>query len=71
MPRVVFELTIPVVERAKTGHALDRAATVSGRVHGQHVKITEVAVEAILEPTNLFKMYEITDTLARISSVTS
>jgi hypothetical protein len=28
MPRVGFEATIPAFERAKTGHALDRAATV-------------------------------------------
>jgi hypothetical protein len=30
MPRVGFELTIPVFERAKKFHALDRAATVIG-----------------------------------------
>jgi hypothetical protein len=30
MPEVVFEPTIPVFERAKTAHALDRAATVIG-----------------------------------------
>jgi hypothetical protein len=30
MPRVGFEHTIPVFERAKTVHALDRAATVIG-----------------------------------------
>jgi hypothetical protein len=30
MPRVGFELTIPVFERAKTVNALDRAATVIG-----------------------------------------
>jgi hypothetical protein len=30
MPRVGFEPTIPVFERAKTVHALDRAATVNG-----------------------------------------
>jgi hypothetical protein len=30
MPRVVFETTIPVLGRAKTVHALDRAATVTG-----------------------------------------
>jgi hypothetical protein len=28
MPRVGFELTIPVFDQAKTVHALDRAATV-------------------------------------------
>jgi hypothetical protein len=32
MPWVGFESTIPVVERAKTVHTLDRAATVIGRV---------------------------------------
>jgi hypothetical protein len=30
MPQVGFEPTIPVIERAKTVHALDRAATVIG-----------------------------------------
>jgi hypothetical protein len=30
MPRVVFEPLFPFVERAKTAHALDRAATVIG-----------------------------------------
>jgi hypothetical protein len=30
MPRVEFEPTIPVLERAKTVHALDRAVTVIG-----------------------------------------
>jgi hypothetical protein len=30
MPGVGFELTIPVFERAKTFHTLDRAATVIG-----------------------------------------
>jgi hypothetical protein len=32
MPWVGFELTIPVFERAKMVHALDRAATVIGPV---------------------------------------
>jgi hypothetical protein len=31
MPQVGFERTIPVFERAKTVHALDRAATVIGQ----------------------------------------
>jgi hypothetical protein len=31
MPRVGFEPTIPVFERAKTVHALDRADTVIGK----------------------------------------
>jgi hypothetical protein len=32
MPRVGFQPMIPVFERAKTVHALDRAATVIGRI---------------------------------------
>jgi hypothetical protein len=32
MPRVEFEPTIPVFERAKTIHALDRAASVFGSI---------------------------------------
>jgi hypothetical protein len=32
MPRVGFEPTFPVFERAKIVHALDRAATVIGSV---------------------------------------
>jgi hypothetical protein len=32
MPLVGFEPTIPVLERAKIVHALDRAATVIGEV---------------------------------------
>jgi hypothetical protein len=31
MPRVGFELTIPAFEQAKTVHALDGAATVTGQ----------------------------------------
>jgi hypothetical protein len=30
MPQVGFETTIPVLERAKTAHVLDRAANVIG-----------------------------------------
>jgi hypothetical protein len=32
MPLAGFELTIPVFKRAKTFHALDRAATVTGNL---------------------------------------
>jgi hypothetical protein len=32
MPRVVFEPTIPVFERAETVHAIDHAAIVIGRL---------------------------------------
>jgi hypothetical protein len=33
MPSVGFEPTIPASERAKTVHALDRSATVTGKFH--------------------------------------
>jgi hypothetical protein len=33
MPRVGFEPTIPVLERAKVVRALDRAGAVIGRLH--------------------------------------
>jgi hypothetical protein len=32
MPRMGFELTTPLFERAKTIHALDRAATVIDKI---------------------------------------
>jgi hypothetical protein len=41
MPRVVFEPTIPAFERAKTVHALDRAATVIGNMKPTFLKIIE------------------------------
>jgi hypothetical protein len=41
MPQVGFETMIPVSERAKTVHALDRAATVMGRIERYMVKNTE------------------------------
>jgi hypothetical protein len=42
MPSVAFEPTYPVLERSKTVHALDRAATVivhHGTIHPQYVHI--------------------------------
>jgi hypothetical protein len=41
MPRVGFELTIPIFERAKTVHALERAATVVGRALSNFNKIQQ------------------------------
>jgi formylmethanofuran dehydrogenase subunit E len=38
MPRVGFEPTIPVFERAKTFHALDCAATAIGYQHNTSLK---------------------------------
>jgi hypothetical protein len=44
MPRVGFEPTIPVSERAKTVHALDRATTVIGatEIEGYEIMITRI-----------------------------
>jgi hypothetical protein len=40
MSQVGFELTIPVFERAKTVHALDRAANVIGSIkYGSYNKL--------------------------------
>jgi hypothetical protein len=41
MPQVGFELMIPVLERAKTVYALDRAATVIGGPKTIHYKPKE------------------------------
>jgi hypothetical protein len=42
MPRVRFEPTIPVFERAKTVHALDRAATMIGSNDKYHKKMSKL-----------------------------
>jgi hypothetical protein len=42
MPRVGFESTIPAFERAKTVHALDRAATLIGINYGSPSRLTRV-----------------------------
>jgi hypothetical protein len=48
MPRLGFELTIPVLERAKTVHALDHAAAVSGfRYNAQRINIFVVYMSVI------------------------
>jgi hypothetical protein len=41
MPRVGFERTIPAFERAKTVHALDRAAIVTSAIHFRTAKQQE------------------------------
>jgi hypothetical protein len=50
MPRVGFEPTIPVFERAKTVHALDRAATVIG-----YNFIQDHMISSLLHPTTVFR----------------
>jgi hypothetical protein len=42
MPRVGFESTTPVFERAKTVHVLDRAATVIGKAKNRCLKFVLV-----------------------------
>jgi hypothetical protein len=39
MPQMGFEPTIPVFERAKPVHALDRAANVIGKIYSLHKEI--------------------------------
>jgi hypothetical protein len=43
MPKVRFEPTIPVFERAKTVHAIDRAATVIGCTGNTFSKFSNIA----------------------------
>jgi hypothetical protein len=45
MPRVGFEPTNPVFERAKTVHALDRAAAVIGRSLRYLVRIKDKSID--------------------------
>jgi hypothetical protein len=47
MPWVEFEPTIPAFERAKTVHALDRAATVIGQVIYYIYKIVVTFVQQV------------------------
>jgi hypothetical protein len=52
MPRVRFEPTIPVFERAKTVHALDRATTVIGSrlMLGREIIIIIIIIIIIMAP---------------------
>jgi hypothetical protein len=50
MPRVGFEPTIQVFERAKTVHDLDRAATVVGYVNLNDELIEEVRMVSAVQP---------------------
>jgi hypothetical protein len=47
MPRVGFESMIPVFERAKTVHTLDRAATVIGYVTYMNIKFLSEEVTSV------------------------
>jgi hypothetical protein len=48
MPPMGFELTIPVFERAKTVHALDRAATEIGKFTNTEAYIQSVRMKYAL-----------------------
>jgi hypothetical protein len=58
MPRVGFEPTIPVFERAKTVHALERAATGSGSF-SQLPSVKIVGVIFLLYPINCYNFTRI------------
>jgi hypothetical protein len=47
MPRVGFEPTIPVFERAKTVHALDHATTVLSRTGGIDPRILDLGTRMV------------------------
>jgi hypothetical protein len=51
MPQVGFEPTIPVFERAKTAHALDRAANVLGFMYFIQVEKTLVCMHNAISKT--------------------
>jgi hypothetical protein len=50
MPLVDFELTIPVFERAKTVHALDRPTTVIGLINTLRRKSPNFFVLKLMRP---------------------
>jgi hypothetical protein len=50
MPRVGFETTIPLVERATTVHALDRAAAVIARVTITYLHIYRKVITNLMFP---------------------
>jgi hypothetical protein len=52
MLRVGFELTIPVLERAKTVHALERAATVIGFLINYWILIRYLRPRFEFQPKN-------------------
>jgi hypothetical protein len=54
MPWVGFELTIPAFERAKTVHALDRAATVIGSAKHNSSIMKQTFIEPCLRVTYTF-----------------
>jgi hypothetical protein len=79
MPQVGFEPTIPAFKRAKTVHALDRAAIVIGWVCMQITSITSLGIqsamlkeESTLRPFILTKFYltlSFGDITARVSMI--
>jgi hypothetical protein len=53
MPRVGFEHTIPVFQRAKSAYALDRAATVIGRKFLYNIKCIMLLLLLLLSSLKL------------------
>jgi hypothetical protein len=62
MPRVEFEPTTPVLKRAKTVHALDRAATMIGDNFASpcHSSVCAFLVFLILAKSFAFRLFILT-----------
>jgi hypothetical protein len=64
MPRLEFKPTILVFERAKTLHALDRAATVTGTITIQVENTPQVIQEAWLTAVDMFLTCEVSHSVS-------
>jgi hypothetical protein len=62
MPRVEFEATTPVFQRAKTVDAIDRTATVIGFLKGKAVPVTGRGGPYACETSRLFSPRKIPGT---------
>jgi hypothetical protein len=58
MPRMGFELAIPAFERAKTVHALDRAATVIGDYRARKLPMENPRSSSWIHLVKLFNCYD-------------
>jgi hypothetical protein len=61
MPLAGFEPTIPVLERAKTFHALDRAATVTGKI--VYIEQAKCALIGVFRFRSALKYFRLTDVI--------
>jgi hypothetical protein len=55
MPRVGFEPTIPASKRAKTVHALDNSATVTGLVESVNDKLKIMLKKGVVTHFDIFE----------------